>query len=138
MNSAEMVTHFATREHRPHPDKPGYLQFVQMAKVSDLIKALNKHCGSLAEEYNFSASGYYYPSRELGDKRLPDYRWIIAFCVEGGSEGYYVHISAIMPDKKGDGKNECIGIALAKTYSAESAHKLTIEASRFLAAAEWN
>ena len=132
MNSAEMVTDFVIHEHRPdpNPERKGYLIFVQRAKIVDLIRALNKYCGKLAEEYPFSQSPMLLNNPM---ERIPEHRWLVAFVVEGDSEGYYIHITAML---KGGGQHQ--EIALAKTYSAESAYKLATEAQRFLTAAAWN
>lgn len=144
MTQAEMVTDFAAYKYAPVPDKPGYLHHVGMAKLTDLVKALNAHCGHLADEYNFSLASEF---RYAGDRRrddkhidatIPGDLWhLIAFCVEGGSEGYYVHVGALLRTDKVVNRNY-VDIAFAKTYSTESAYQLAREAQRFLTATEWN
>ena len=112
---------------------------VEMATVQSLLKALNAHCGALAEEYNFALDFDLAP--ETGYRAKPavpasvipqDFRWLIAFAVEGGSEGYYVHVGAMRPGRIYE------EFGLAKTNSSASAYELATQASRFLAAAAWN
>src|SRR5678815_818679 len=85
MNSKDMVTDFSIgeKEERKH--------------VADLIKALNAYLKSIkveADEYNFCVAGPLGGSSEtITDK----FRWLVAFAVEGDSEGYYVHVGAISP-----------------------------------------
>jgi hypothetical protein len=113
---------------------------VEMSTVGSLIKALNAFCGHLAEEYNFAMCLDLVSERDYRGKepkpepsRIPQkYRWLIAFAVEGGSEGYYVHLGAML----GEGRYQEFG--LAKTNTSESAYELAKQASRFLAAAAWN
>lgn len=111
---------------------------IEMARVEDLIDALNTFCGSLAEEYDFALA---YDMRGPLTSRgcyestatIPtDFRRLIAFAVEGSNEGYYVHVGALLPDSKYQ------EFGLAKTYSADSAYEMAKQASRFLAAALWN
>jgi hypothetical protein len=142
VNSADMVTDFKLTEGgRP-------------ATVLSLLQALNKFCGSLAEEYNFTAVDRTADIREK-------YWRLVAFAVEGNSEGYYVHVGAIVRreqivshgrtvDCPTAARNGCcpghpeallpvyIEFGLAKTYSSESAYAMAKEVSRFLAAAAWN
>ena len=113
---------------------------VEMASMRELIKAVNAYCGNrLAEEYSFSAAAYLdYSSLPKNDKPIPAEYWnLIAFAVEGGSEGYYVHFGAILRAESA-APPSYVDFATAKTYSAESAYELARETSRFLAAAAWN
>lgn len=101
---------------------------VAMSTVQSLLKAINAYCGNLAAEYDFSLNF------DLTEETLipQEFRYLIAFAVEGGSEGYYVHVGAMLDG----GKYQEFGIA--KTYSSESAYELAKQVSRFLAAACWN
>lgn len=115
-------------------DKEGVL-------ITDLIKALREHTKDLAEEYDFSLSPtlkYDFP-----DMRLPlDFWQLIAYAVEGGSEGYYIHAGCLIRfSKDGDDKTpyqRYLDFGFAKTYSVDSAYKIAREAQRFLTAARWN
>lgn len=102
--------------------------------VQSLLRAMNQHCGDLAEEYNFSLG------LDLNQtSRIPERYWrLIAFAVEGNSEGYYVHVGALLRPESRNALPQYFEFGLAKTYSSESAYKLATEASRFLAAASWN
>ena len=65
-----------------------------------------------------------------------DFRWLIAYMVEGGSEGYYVHVGAIVPQHTGP--IHYVEFGLAKTFNLENAQNLAREAQRFLSATQWN
>jgi hypothetical protein len=131
--------------------------------VNGLLKAVNKHlkkAGCEPEEYGFdSASWVRYSGAK--DQLLPprsDFRWLVAWVVEGGSEGYYIHLGAILARRTiemntkhdeiggtlkavytpGEDTSTYLEFGLAKTYSAESAYAICREAQRFLTAAEWN
>lgn len=112
---------------------------VEMSTVHSLLMAINAQFGKLAEEYDFSLDFDLVAETGLKAKtgakvsRIPqDFQHLIAFAVEGGSEGYYVHIGALLPG----GRYQQFGIA--KTNTSESAYELAKQASRFLAAACWN
>ena len=112
---------------------------VEMSTVHSLLMAINAQFGKLAEEYHFSLDFDLAGESGLTAKpgvspsRIPqDFQHLIAFAVEGGSEGYYVHIGALLPG----GRYQNFGIA--KTWSSASAYELAKQSSRFLAAACWN
>lgn len=105
-----------------------------------LLKAINKHCGQLAEEYAFILSPTF-RFEGIANPCLPArYRQLIAFATEGGSEGYYVHVGALLEqdDRSQKHTQQYVDFGFAKTYSAESAYALAREAQRFLSAARWN
>ena len=137
MTSAEMITDFAVCIHEPIPDKPGYLRHVRNAKVADLLRAINEHLTAAElepEEYNFSES---VDRHGASDIEIPRFRWLVAFAVEGGSEGYYVHCGAILSEPQADGRNY-VEFGICKTYSADSAYAIAREVQRFLTATMWN
>jgi hypothetical protein len=112
---------------------------VDMSTVQSLLKAINAYCGNLADEYDFSldfdlvAETGLKAQAGVEPSRIPqDFQHLIAFAVEGGSEGYYVHVGALLLG----GRYQ--GFGMAKTYSSDSAYELAKQASRFLAAACWN
>ncbi len=103
----------------------------------DLCQALNayvKSKGLEIEEYGFSpAAGVM-----RGDVPLPDKFWnLIAFNVEGGSEGWYVHVGAI---QRSDTYKHPVYIdfGFAKMWTPEKAYALAVEAQRFMSAIVWN
>jgi hypothetical protein len=84
-----------------------------LAGVMEFIKAQK-----LADDEYFSMSFDYKNNRQHeGDEPLyaEDTRWIGVFCVEGGSEGYYVHVERI------SGEHEMDNIFLGKFWSAKRA-----------------
>jgi hypothetical protein len=121
--------------------------------VRDLLKALNAYLKSIQvepEECGFSGWDRY---GERRPRLIPGkYRWLIAYAIEGGSEGYYVHIGALTDGNLKSESCRCmpglscmcdydrrfIDFGAAKTYSPENAYALAREAQRFLTAAEWN
>jgi hypothetical protein len=113
MCGQEMVTEFGVTKDTP---------------VKELITALTAHLKTMdlePDEYGFNVSF-------LDDgSTIGTYRWLIAFAVEGTSEGYYVHVGSLY-------KGEYLDFGLAKTYSPENAYALAREAQRFLTAAQWN
>ncbi len=145
MTSGEIVTTFAVNTFEPVPDKPGYQRLKEKARVIDLIRAVNDHLKRIdvqPDEYDFSV----WPWLKDEEQRLPaDYRWLIAFAAEGGSEGYYVHLGAMMRDAAKNPtwkltENDRIfrDYGCAKCNSAENDYAIAREVQRFLSAAEWN
>lgn len=129
MTGSEMVTEFSTRA----------------STYTQICKAVTRFCksqGHEPEEYGFNTCPSYGPETE---RKLPEKFWhLIAFAVEGNSEGYYVHIGYLV---RGEGINPQThefnpatyhDIGFAKTYSPASAQALATEAQRFLTASEWN
>lgn len=112
---------------------------VEMARVTDLIDALNiaiTNANAPAEEYDFCDAPWW--TYDQPDMKVPEkYAHLIAYAIEGGSEGYYVHAGAILK-AVGNGQPTYIDFGFAKTYSADSAYALAREAQRFLTAAQWN
>ena len=120
MNSADMVTVFSLKD----------------ATIKSLCDALNEHILACRiappDEYGWSP----YP-RESAE--IPKgFRWLIAFAIEGNSEGYYIHIGAIIPAKTATTPTEYVNFAHAKTYQSGHALAICREAQRFLNAAMWN
>ena len=110
---------------------------VEMATVADLCKALTAHLKSLGlepEEYGFNAPVAIRHGEQ--DAKIPaKHRWLIAFVVEGNSEGFYIHLAAVVESSP---KRELVDLGLAKTYSPQNAYAIAREAQRFLTAAAWN
>jgi hypothetical protein len=117
---------------------------VEMSTVKSLLKAVNLHCGKLAEESDFSLSptllyGKYGKGKRGEDTLIPEKYWnLIAFAVEGQNEGYYIHIGALLRHDETTDTSEYMDLGVAKTYSSESAYAMAREAGRFLSAAAWN
>jgi hypothetical protein len=129
MNSQDMVTDFAVRE----------------ARISDLITALKKYSESIGlrpDEYGPTLS----PAIQYDEPNavVPERYWqLIAYAVEGGSEGYYVHVGCIVrgtsPDpKSADYLPRYIDFGFSKTYDHDNAFALAREYQRFLDAGAWN
>jgi hypothetical protein len=123
MNKTEMVTDFKL-------ETDG-----KAVKTVDLVKALNEHCKAQLDGETFSCSAAW----DNPEARLPErYRWLIAFAVEGGSEGWYVHVGAIIQKRSLSDPNEYIDFGFAKVWSVEASFAVQREAQRFLTAARWN
>jgi hypothetical protein len=157
MNTADMVTIFKIRQdwfetpmgsypYRAEAEKAVLacdlpkeviVHRVEMTPISELIKAVNQHMIAMKiepEDYSFCLSPCLFDDRTA---TIPQYhRYLIAYAIEGGSEGYYVHIGALMPGEKTE--QQYIDFGFCKTYSSESAYNIAREAQRFLTAAAWN
>ena len=71
--------------------------------------------------------------------QLPDrFRWLIAFEAEGESEGWYVHVGAIVQKRTLSEPNEYIDFGFVKVWSVDDSFAVQKEAQRFLTAARWN
>lgn len=126
MNTKEQVTDFSLEE-------PGTGKQVT---VSALIKALNLHCKEKLAGESFCDTSTWC---ERSGERIPDrYRSLIAFAIEGDSEGWYVHVGAMVRFGCDDGKGLYVDFGFAKMWSADEAYDLCREAQRFLSAARWN
>jgi len=129
MTSSEMVTTWSPGE----AEKEG-------KPIVELIKALNVHLkekGIEPEEYGFNVQ--YDIGWNAPDTPMPAFFWqLVAFAVEGGSEGYYVHVGCILKAKRGAKYPEYMEFGLAKTYTPDSAYALAKEAQRWLTAIRWN
>src|ERR1700736_1847815 len=119
MTETEMVGDFSLTE----GDLP--------VKVETLIRALNTYSNTIGmqpEEYGFNASTpIKYPDCEATDRIPARYRWLVAFAIEGNSEGYYVHVAAI-----DDSTKTYTDLGCAKTFSAARAYAIAREAQRFI------
>ncbi len=103
----------------------------------DLCQALNAYVKGLGleiEEYGFSPAA----GEMRGDVALPARFWnLIAFNVEGGSEGWYVHVGAIQ--RSDDNRPPSyIDFGFAKMWTPEKAYALAVAAQRFMSAIVWN
>ena len=125
-------------------DKSCIVKHVTTPTCRELCRAVTAYCKSKGlepDEYGFNPhQPALFGESEL---RLPEKWWhLIAFVVEGGSEGFYIHIGAMIQQHVSadnpDGAARWIDLGLAKTYSPDNAYALATEAQRFLMAAEWN
>ena len=109
----------------------------QPVTVEALVRALNAHLRAIGlepDEYDYCVSPRIAYSDPQVDQHLPKkYRWLVAFAIEGGSEGYYIHVGAV-----DDATATYTDLGFAKTYSPENAYAIARETQRFLTAAEWN
>lgn len=127
MNTKEQVTTFSLEE-------PGTGKQVS---VSALIKAINAHCREQLKGESFCDTTAWDSLRK--DERVPQtYRSLIAFAMEGESEGWYVHVGAIVVFGDGPYPGIYVNFGHAKMWSAEDAYDLCREAQRFLTATRWN
>lgn len=125
MNSKDVVTTFSLEEKETGKG----------VTISSLIRALNEHARDLLKGESFCDRTQWDEGRK--DERIPArFRALIAFVMEGDSEGWYVHIGAMVDfsQKKGT----YIDFGHAKMWSAEEAYALGIEAQKFLTAARCN
>lgn len=125
---------------------------VDTATVYDLLYALNVYCRGVkyfdktAEkerrlsdmfEYNFTIS-----PRLTRQTRIPEkFLHLIAYTVEGGSEGHYVHVGAQIRNEADPKSDMCfyLDFGFAKILAgADVAYAAGREAQRFLTACEWN
>jgi hypothetical protein len=110
--------------------------------IKSLLDAINKYCGKLAEEYDFSLSPTLKYDAPKGIKIPTKYGQLIAYATEGSNEGYYVHVGALIPADRNSTQPAFtipyMDFGFAKTNSAESAYELAKQAQRFLTAARWN
>jgi hypothetical protein len=139
MTSAEMVTTWSMEDGTANAHKA-------YKPVAELIKALNAHLkaqGIEAEEYDFCESPML--KHDTPGARIPQkFHQLIAYAIEGGSEGYYVHVGALLPGPDGMAPKgqlytvPYLDFGFAKMWRAESAHAMAREAQRFLNAIRWN
>jgi hypothetical protein len=125
MTNIEHVTEFKLRDGE---------DAIQVEVLVDALNTYLEAIGLQPEEYGFCVSPLITHAAAPGNGRLPKkYRWLVAFAIEGGSEGYYVHVAAI------DSATQAyIDLGFAKTYSPDNGYALAREAQRFLTAAAWN
>ena len=164
MTSSQMVTDFKPRTtvfetpvgtfnyyaeadqavHRADLGKDCIVKKISTPTCRELCRAVTAYCKSKGlepDEYGFNPTSQALFGEPGG--RLPEKWWhLIAFVVEGGSEGFYIHIGAMIQQHVSaynpDGAARWIDLGLAKTYSPDNAYALATEAQRFLMAAEWN
>lgn len=113
---------------------------IDMCKVVDIVKALERHCKAALKleslDYFTASSAFKYDNP---DKTVPVKRaWDIAFAVEGGSEGYYVHFGSVLRGEKVGEQAGYFDYGFAKLYDRAEASALCTEAQRFLTSAGWN
>ncbi len=126
MTKAERVTDFRLEE----PDgKP--------VALSAIVKAVEQHCKTQLQGEAFCDRSSW--DVETKDRRLPKrWRGLIAFAVDGDSEGYYVHIGVMVTFGDGLRPGEYIDMGFVKLWDAKAAQIVATEAQRFLSASRWN
>lgn len=91
----------------PSPEPPGYLVRKRWRPLGEVGKNLNaalKSLDMLPDEYGMNLDTDMTP-----DTPCPEHRWIACFAVEGGSEGWYIHVDALTGDHR-------IPLFLGKTF----------------------
>jgi hypothetical protein len=107
----------------------------KMVKVADLITALNGHCKPVLDGESFCCPSLW--NNDTKDNLLPKkFRWLVAYAVKGESEGWYVHVGVIQPQKTGRVRYEDFGHA--KVWSEETSFAVAKAAQQFLTSAMWN
>ena len=111
---------------------------VECAEIRHLLKEINVHCESIGlepNEYKLTLSG----NRTEVPATVPENFWhLIAFAIEGGSEGWYIHIGAIVRSERRDQPPSYIDFGFSKTFDHDNAFALAREYQRFLDATLWN
>jgi hypothetical protein len=127
MTKAEWVTDFKLEE----PDGG------QPITCTALLYGIEKHCKTLLEGEHFYDCSAWSADK---NRRLPArWRCLIAFAVDGDSEGYYVHIGVMVSYSDGEfGPGQYLDCGFVKMWTAKAAQLLATEAQRFLSAARWN
>lgn len=112
---------------------------VETPKIADVVKEIKAYLAPFAFEsmdYITASSTVQY---EQPNETLPTkYRWLIAFAVEGGSEGHYVHFGAMIQAESGFGLPTYQDFGFAKFFYPDEARKAATEIQRWLEAASWN
>ena len=82
----------------PVPDKPGFVREVGRRSVKDVFKDLCEYlqCADVQfDDLDYFQMGFEWRSQDGKDQPWPDYHRILCFPVQGGSEGYYVHVGVV-------------------------------------------
>jgi hypothetical protein len=109
--------------------------------TSEVITALREHLKAQrieAGEYDFCDCGQWTTAVKVPET----FRWLIAYAVEGESEGWYVHVGVLVHDSEKTTPGSLSHYTyqdwgFAKTWTPESAYAIAREAQRFLSAARW-
>lgn len=91
-------------------------QIERPRNLGDLMKFVADH--GLGQEEYFAAESKLSSEEPLWKE---DTRWIAVFWVEGGSEGYYVHVERLNINKELGGELVAQNLALGKYWSKGSA-----------------
>ncbi len=127
MTKAEWVTDFKLEETDGKP-----------VTLCAIVKAVEEHCKAQLDGERFYISADWEPKGRVPE-RLPE-RWrsLIAFAIDGDSEGYYVHIGLIINFGDLQQPGKYIDMGFVKLWDAKTAQTVATEAQRFLSAARWN
>ena len=98
--------------------------------AADVLRELNDRLDADGVEFGESKFSDMTAYLAESDRRIPRCRWLVCFPVRGGSEGWYVHVEAIVDRPDRVRVNHLLG--LAKTWSPESAWQITQAAARHL------
>ncbi|GGG86637.1 hypothetical protein [Edaphobacter dinghuensis] len=105
--------------------------------VTSLIQAVNAHCKNLLQGESFCDRTAWDEDRK--NERIPKrFRSLISFAIEGESEGWYVHVGAMVAFGNRPYPGIYIDFGHAKLWSSEDAYALGMEAQKFLTAVRWN
>ena len=104
---------------KPSPNNPECVVIDKMVTYREFTDALIDHLKSVQmddETYVHDWLDYVSPDKTEYDRRkqqprIPEFNLLYAFCVPGGSEGYYFHIEVVVSDLSR--KNIVIGKTLS-------------------------
>lgn len=91
---------------KPSPNNPGCVVIDKMITYEEFTAALISHLKSAQmddETKVYDWLDYVSPEKSEYDRRkqqprIPEFNLLYAFCVPGGSEGYYYHIEVVATD----------------------------------------
>ncbi len=126
MIRAEFITDFSLEESDGKP-----------VTFSAIVKAVEQHCKPLLDGETFCDRSTW--DAEAKDTRLPEHwRSLIAFAMDGDSEGYYVHIGVMVDFGSVQQPGKYIDIGFVKLWTPKAAQDVAVKAQRFLSAARQN
>jgi hypothetical protein len=127
MTKAEQITDFRLEEPNGKP-----------VTLGAIVKAVEEFCKVQLDGERFHNRSDW-ESKEQPPKRLPKHwRSLIAFPVDGDSEGYYVHIGVMVCFGDLQQPGSYIDMGFVKLWDAGTAYTVAAEAQRFLSAVRWN
>jgi hypothetical protein len=105
------VTRIETSLWEPDPERPGYLRHVRDRTIDEVYDLICEQVGP----YPDGAEEYFSVSAANGVENWPVKARIAIFAVEGSSEGDYVHVEALNPDRTFE------SLFLGKTFAGRDA-----------------
>jgi hypothetical protein len=126
MTGTESVTEFSLEDAQGQP-----------VTVSAIVEAINEYCRPWLTGESFGDRSTWEPTRK--GETLPErWRYLVAYCVDGDCEGWYVHIGCMVNFGYEQTHGDYIDFGHAKLWTAADAYTVAREAQRFLSACRWN